>query len=163
MTKNISRSVSILIVTLILQTSCKTVKPPSTTAQSDQAVQKDKCQQVIRYYAERIKANGQEVFAPTRITINPAARTINILSNPPNEQEKNFDTIIENFNCNLDADLKTGTAVYKGYIKQLDGTSTQTVMTIDATEDGVTITGSSPASTRSGMVIIVTKWEVVSE
>jgi hypothetical protein len=136
------------------------------TLESQQALTIRKCDQTIRYYSEKIKGSktGQEIMAHTEIVISPSSKLINLKSEAPNEEKADFNTVIETFDCDFNSDLTEGQAVYHGYIKQENGTTTKTTIRIEAKDGGIIIIGSDPGHTDADqMVIVVSKWEVVQE
>lgn len=152
-----------IAITFYACTSTKTTHGETVpSAQTVRAV--DVCNQTIRYYAEKIRTiNGdQETNAPTEIVINPASKTINIISEPPNQSKLNFNTVIESVECNLSANITEGQAIYSGYIKQPDGTAKKAVVKVEVKDGGILISGGDTESAPK-MTIAVTKWEVVKE
>lgn len=126
----------------------------------------DLCNQTIKYYADNIKSVSAgeelEVSANTEITINPSAKIISILSEPPNQDKVSFNTVIENFDCNLNADLTDGQTIYTGYIVQTDGSSTKAIIKVEAKDGVLTISSSNPESVTKTL-IVVSKWEIVND
>jgi len=126
----------------------------------------DICNQTIKYYADNIKlvSAGKEeaVSANTEITINPSAKIISIMSEPPNQDKVSFNTVIENFDCTLNADLTDGQTIYTGYIVQTDGSSTKAIIKVEA-KDGVVTISNGDTERATKMLIVVSKWEIVKE
>ena len=152
---------------LLVLMACRSTKPTQVDLSSNKKLRPElagKCEQTVRYYIEKLREvnSGQEVNANTQIVINPSAKLISLTSEPPGQEKVNFDTNIESSECNLSGDLTEGYSTYRGYIKQTDGTTTSTILKIEAKGEGLTITGSSPG--QSGvLVMVVSRWEVIGE
>jgi major membrane immunogen (membrane-anchored lipoprotein) len=155
----------VLFANLILLGACKSTKvnkgSVNNLAQTPVAV--NVCDQTIKYYSEKVRSGktGEEVAAQSEITINPVAKTITIASYVPSESErKSFVTVIESSDCNLNSDITSGQSVYRGYIKQLDGSTTKSYVNIEAKDGGITLSNADP-DRRNDFAIIISKWEVV--
>src|SRR5690349_15890553 len=108
-----------LLATLIFWGACKSTKISNgQVLNSKQVVETtSKCDQTIRYYADKLKTvNGeQETNSNTEIVINPSTKLISLTSEIPNHEKVNFETVIESFDCNFNSDMTEGQAIYKGY------------------------------------------------
>lgn len=146
---------------LVLLSACKSSKSPQ--AQSNQTATTSKCDQPIKYYSDKIRsANGQETNLNTEITINPLNKLITMVSEPPNQDKVAFTIVIENIDCNFNADHTIGQALYHGYINQKDGTTTKMILKLEANDGVLTISQGNPEKGFE-FVVIVSKWEIVNE
>ena len=75
------------------------------------------------------------------VVINPAAKLINLTRESPDPEKVRFDTEIEAVDCNLNTDLTEGRSIYKGDIKQQDGTKTYSILRVEAKDGGLIISG----------------------
>jgi len=117
------------------------------------------CEKVIKYYIKAGKENDKEFKLNAEITVNPI-NLINVNLELPNQPDSKFDIIIDSFDCNLNADLTKGSALYKGYIKHENGSATNALIKISRDEKGkLTISNADPEQA-SGMILYVEKWEV---
>jgi len=144
---------SVLVLVIILFTSVSAKVEPYK-------IKKDEtCENVIKYYIKTGKENNKEFLVNAEITVNPI-NLININLELPNQPDSKFDIIIDSFDCNLNADLTKGSALYKGYIKHENGSATNAVIKISRDEKGkLTISNADPEQA-SGMIFYVDKWEV---
>jgi hypothetical protein len=146
---------------ITLFSACKSTKTPQ--AQPNLAETTSKCNQPIKYYSEKIRsANGQETSFNTEVTINPLNKLISLVSEPPNQDKVAFTIVIENIDCNFNADHTVGQALYHGYINQKDGTTTKIILKLEANDGVLTISQGNPEK-ESEFVVIVSKWEIVHE
>lgn len=156
----------VLILMLFVIYACKSVKESqiqvSNPNQTSETI--SKCDQKVKYYSDRVKmvGDGQEIRVNTEIIINSSAKLISLTSEPPGQDKVNFDTVIESFDCSLNSDLTEGRATYKGYTKQIDGTSTRAIITIEAKE-GSLIISNDDGEKQGDFIVIVSKWEIVKE
>jgi len=120
------------------------------------------CERVIKYYIKAGKENNKEFKLNGEITINPI-NLINVNLEMPNEPKSKFDIIIDSYDCDLNADLTKGSALYKGYVKHENGDATNSIMKISRDEKGqLTISNADPEQI-SGLVFYVDKWEVFND
>lgn len=146
---------------IILLSACKSTK--TTQAQPNQTQATSKCNQPIKYYSEKIRStNGQETSFNTEVTINPLNKLISLVSEPPNQNKVEFTIVIENIDCNFNADHTVGQALYHGYINQKDGTTTKMILKLEANDGILTITEANPDKPGQ-YVVVVSKWEIVKE
>jgi hypothetical protein len=146
---------------LILLLACKSTKTPQ--AQPANQTESSKCDQPIKYYSEKIRyANGQETSFNTEVTINPLTKLINLVSEPPNQDKVAFSIVIENIDCNFNADHTVGQALYHGYINQKNGTTTKMILKLEANDGALTISQGNPEK-ESDYVVIVSRWEIIKE
>jgi hypothetical protein len=75
------------------------------------------------------------------------------------ESRTQFETVIETMDCQLNADLTQGYAVYTGYTKQADGTTTPTTIKVESKDGKITLTD---PNKNGEFFFIVSKWSVVS-
>jgi hypothetical protein len=147
---------------LTLLLACKSTKTPQAQP-ANQTETTSKCDQPIKYYSEKIRsANGQETSFNTEIIINPLTRLINLVSEPPNQDKVEYSIVIENIDCNFNADHTGGQALYHGYINQKNGTTTKMTIKLEANDGQLTISQGNPEK-ESDFVMIVSKWEIVKE
>jgi hypothetical protein len=107
--------------------------------------------------------NGEpDVKVVTEIIINPSARVISLTSEPPEQGKVSFETVIESIDCKLNSDLTEGQAIYNGYIKQKDGSSTKAILKVEAKDGNLTIANGDPEH-HAPFLIVVSKWEIVKE
>ncbi|HEY8895731.1 MAG TPA: hypothetical protein VIM79_12990 [Niastella sp.] len=153
--------ITLLAVGLTLLLACKSTKTPQ--AQPVTQTETSKCDQPIKYYSEKIRhANGQETSFNSEVTINPLTKLINLVSEPPNQDKVAFSIVIENIDCNFNADHTVGQALYHGYINQKDGTTTKIVLKLEANDGVLTFSQGNPEK-ESDYVMIVSKWEIIKE
>jgi hypothetical protein len=149
-------------ICLTLLPACKSTKTPQAHP-ANQTETTSKCGQPIKYYSEKLRStNGQETSFNTEITINPLTRLINLVSEPPNQDKVEFSIVIENIDCNFNADHTVGQALYYGYINQKNGTTTKIIIKLEATDGVLTITEANPEK-QADFIMIVSKWEIVKE
>ncbi|RZL66212.1 MAG: hypothetical protein EOO93_05965 [Pedobacter sp.] len=142
-----------LILTAILFLSI------SAKVESERIKAEETCERVIKYYIKAGKENNKEFKLNAEITVNPI-NLINVNLEMPNEPKSKFDIILDSFDCDLNADLTKGSALYKGYIKHENGDATNSVLKISRDEKGkLTISNADPEQT-SGLIWYVDKWEV---
>ncbi len=160
-------SQAFMFVGLIFFGACKPAKVnqaiTNNLAQDPVAV--NMCDQTIKYYSEKVKVKktGEEIAAQSEFIINPIAKTISINSYVPSESErKSFTTIIESTDCSLNSNLTSGHSIYRGYIKQLDGSTTSAYIDIEAKDGGITMSNADP-NKQGEFSIIVSRWEVVKQ
>lgn len=153
--------IPMLALGLTLLLACKSIKTPQ--AQPANQTETSKCDQPIKYYSEKIRyANGQETSFNTEITINPLTKLINLVSEPPNQDKVSFSIVIENIDCNFNADHTVGQALYHGYINQKDGTTTKIILKLEANDGQLTFSQGNPEK-EVDYIMIVSKWEIVKE
>jgi hypothetical protein len=147
-------------ICLTLLSACKSTQ--NTQAQTaGQTETTSGCDRPIKYYSEKIRgANGQETSFNTEITINPLNKLISLVSEPPNQDKVEFTIVIENIDCNFNADHTVGQALYHGYINQKNGTTTKMILKLEANDGVLTFTQGNPEK-ESDFVVIVSKWEIV--
>ena len=144
----------------VLLSACKSTKTPQTVPNNQT---ESMCNQPIKYYSEKIRsANGQETSFNTVITINPLNKLITMVSEPPNQDKVAFTIVIENIDCNFNADHTIGQALYHGYINQKDGTTTKMFLKLEANDGVLTISQGNPEK-GSEFVVVVSKWEIINE
>ena len=156
-----------LLATLIFWGACKSTKISNGQVSNSKQVvaTTSKCDQTMRYYADKlkkVKGGEQEINANTVIVINPSTKLISLTSEPPNQEKVNFETVIESFDCSFNTDMTAGQALYKGYIKQKDGTTTIAIIKLEAKDGGLTLSNADPEN-EGALIMIITKWEVVRE
>lgn len=146
--------------------ACKSTKTSAgQTVQSAAATEAPNvCDQTIRYYANKLKApnNGQEITANTEILINPSAKLISVLAEPPGQSRVEFSTVIESADCNLNSGLTEGQVTYTGYTKRVDGSTTNETIKLEAKDGSITIS-SLDKENKPKMIVVVSKWELVKE
>jgi len=131
----------------------------SAKVEPDKVNAAETCERVIKYYIKTGKENGKEFKLNAEITVNPI-NLINVNLEMPQEPKSKFDIIIDSFDCNLNADLTKGSALYKGYVKHENGDATNSVIKISRDEKGkLTISNADPEQT-GGLILYVDKWEV---
>jgi len=131
----------------------------SAKVDPDKVKAAETCEKVIKYYIKAGNENGKEFKLNAEITVNPI-NLINVNLELPNQPDSKFDIIIDSFDCNLNADLTKGSALYKGYIKQENGSATNAIIKIARDEKGkLTISNADPEQA-SGMILYVDRWEV---
>jgi hypothetical protein len=149
-------------ICLALFSACKSTKAPQAQT-TNQTESTSKCDQPIKYYSEKIRStNGQETSFHTEITINPLTKQISLVSEPPNQNKVEFSIVIENIDCNFNADHTVGQALYHGYINQKNGTTTKMILKLEANNGVLTFTQANPEK-EGEFVVIVSKWEIVKE
>lgn len=158
--KKISLPILALGLGLTLLAACKSTKTPQgQTAQQTETT--SKCNQPIKYYSEKARTtNGQELSFNTEVTINPLNKIIYWVSEPPGQGKVVFSFVIENIDCEFNADHTIGRALYHGYINYPDATTQKTILKLEANDGVLTF---SSADTESEIIVIVSKWEVVKE
>lgn len=166
MGKNTTPLLAALFVTLVSLGACKSSKihKGQVLDSKQDGNTTSICDQAIRYYANKLKMTngGQEVDVNTELLISPSTKLISLTSTPPNQEKVSFDTVIESFDCNFNPALTDGQSIYKGYIKQNDGTTTKAIIKVEAKDGSITISNFDPEK-EGEYVIIVSKWEVVRE
>lgn len=151
----------LLALGLTLLSACKSTKTPQS--QPANQTETSKCDQPIKYYSEKIRsANGEETSFNTEITINPLTKLINLVSEPPNQDKVEFSIVIENIDCNFNADHTVGQALYHGYINQKDGTTTKIILKLEANDGQLTFSRGNPEK-ESDFIMIISKWEIIKE
>ena len=146
---------------LVLLSACESSK--TAQAHPAQTETTSKCNQPIKYYSEKIRsANGEETSFNTEITINPLSKLINLVSEPPNQDKVAYTIVIENIDCNFNADHTVGQALYHGYINQKDGTTTKVILKLEANDGQLTFSRGNPEK-ESDFIMIVSKWEIIKE
>jgi len=119
------------------------------------------CGKTIKYTASKLLGpNGEEITAPTEITINPTTKIITLESAPPDQEKVLFETQIESIECSFSKKLTSGKAYYKGYILQQDGNKSPTELVLEA-KDGVVSLTSYDEEKRVGLRTIFNKWEII--
>lgn len=163
------RRTSLLPITLCIGvlffSACKSAQITRETATQNKAAIST-CDQVIKYYSELIRmTNGEpDVKVMTEIIINPSGRVISLTSEPPEQGKVSFETTIESIECNLNTGLTEGQAVYSGYIKQNDGSTTKAIIKVEAKDGNLTISNADPEKEKDAQfLIVVSKWEIVKE
>jgi hypothetical protein len=153
-----------LCIGALFFSACKSTKvnQKQTTRQNQAEI--SICDQTIKYYSELIKmTNGQpDVNINTEITINPSTRILHLSTEEPEKGKGGFDTVIESIECNLNAGLTEGQAIYNGYIKQEDGNSKKAKIKVEAKDGSLTISNAD-AEKEAPYFIVVSKWEIVKE
>jgi hypothetical protein len=153
--------IPMLALGLTLLLACKSTKTPQTQPANKTEI--SKCDQPIKYYSEKIRStNGQETSFNTEITINPLTKLINLVSEPPNQDKVTFNIVIENMDCNFNANHTGGQALYHGYINQKDGTTTKITIKLEANDGQLTISQGNPEK-EADYIMIVSRWEIVKE
>ncbi|WP_316844345.1 hypothetical protein [Pedobacter psychrodurus] len=121
------------------------------------------CGKTIKYTASKLLgANGEEVTAPTAVTINPTTKIITVESTPPDQEKVLFETQIETIECSFNKKLTSGKAYYKGYILQEDGNKSPAELVLEA-KDGVVSLTSYDEEKRVGLRTIFDKWEIIEK
>jgi hypothetical protein len=119
------------------------------------------CSKTIKYTANKLLGpNGEEITAPTEITINPTTKVITLESAPPDQEKVLFETQIESIECSFSKKLLSGKAYYKGYILQQDGNKSPTEIVLEA-KDGIVSLTSYDEEKRIGLRVIFNKWEII--
>jgi hypothetical protein len=156
----------VLCISILFFSACKSAKVTHAQKNNQNQVEINMCDQTIKYYSELIKmTNGQpDVNINTEITINPSTRIIKLASEEPDKGKGGFDTLIESIDCNLNAGLTEGQAVYNGYIKQEDGSTTKAIIKVEAKDGSLTISNADPERANDApFLIVISKWEIVKE
>lgn len=152
----------LLALSLSLFPACKSTQTPQAQP-ANQTETTSKCDRPIKYYSEKIRsANGEETSFNTEITINPLSKLINLVSEPPNQDKVEFSIVIENIDCNFNADHTVGQALYHGYINQKDGTTTKVILKLEANDGQLTFSRGNPEK-ESDFIMIVSKWEIIKK
>jgi hypothetical protein len=157
-----NRCISLLFfIAIISCRSNKTIQQAGVTA-SPQVEMTGSCSQTIKYFSDKgiMTKTGKDMEMHTEITINPSASIISISGEVPGEEKAAFEMVIEHFDCSLTARFTAGEAIYAGYIKQQDGTSTKAWLKIEA-KDGSLLMSNGDPEEESEFTIVVNKWEVV--
>jgi hypothetical protein len=152
----------LILICFISISACKSAHPSQSFLSKEAFGTASKCDQAIRYYSQKIISRGETINVNMEVVINTAAKVISLKSEDPNGEKDAFNTIIENWDCNLNADLTAGGATYTGYIKQLDGSTTRAVVKVEAKDGALTIQNGEPGL-EGQFIIVVSKWEVVTE
>lgn len=119
------------------------------------------CSKIIKYTANKLLGpNGEEITAPTEITINPTTKVITLVSTPPDQEKVLFETQIESIECSFSKKLLSGKAYYKGYILQQDGNKSPAEIVLEAKDGTVSLT-SYDEEKRIGLRAIFDKWEII--
>jgi hypothetical protein len=148
---------------LVLFLGCKGAKiaQQSTTEAKQVAKEISTCDRTIRYYSEKAKGgNGQQVEATIEITIDPTAKTVDIMVVTRDGKHQEIQIVVEYLECTFNSDLTQGAATYSGYIKQQDGSTTKTSMKVAYAGDVLTISNADPNRTEE-FFFVITKWELV--
>jgi len=156
----------VLGIGVLLFLACKATKVNQIQTTNQNPVEISMCDQTIKYYSALLRmTNGQpDVNVKTEVIINPSAKLITLTSEPPNQDKVSFDTVIEHLECNLNAGLTEGQAVYNGYIKQEDGNTTKAIIKVEAKDGSLTISNADPEKANDAQfLIVVSKWEIVKE
>lgn len=158
------RLLLLLVVSFILASglsNCKSTSKSTVekhTGTSSKTNKTGNCEQTIIYHVDKVTGGDHESPANIDITVNPSAKLITLAGEiPSTEQKFNFETVVETIDCNLNTDLTQGYSIYKGYIKQEDGSTTQTSLMIEARDGRITMHG---AESNGEMVIWVSSWKV---
>jgi len=122
------------------------------------------CSQTIKYYSNKLKTvdGNKELDISTEMIISPSTKLINLKSESPTEGNTNFDIVIESVDCALNTDLTSGQAIYKGYIKQIDGTTTKAIIKVEVKDGGLIISNADSDKPRE-LIMLINKWEVIQE
>lgn len=119
------------------------------------------CSKTIKYTTNKLLGpNGEEITAPTEITINPTTKVITLESAPPDQEKVLFETQIESIECSFSKKLLSGKAYYKGYILQEDGNKSPAEIVLEA-KDGIVSLTSYDEEKRIGLRAIFNKWEII--
>lgn len=119
------------------------------------------CSKTIKYTTNKLLGpNGEEITAPTEITINPTTKVITLESAPPDQEKVLFETQIESMECSFSKKLLSGKAYYKGYILQEDGNKSPAEIVLEAKDGTVSLT-SYDEEKRIGLRAIFNKWEII--
>lgn len=138
----------------------------SSFVADETAVQKNNpeseiCSKTIKYTTNKLLGpNGEEITAPTEITINPTTKVITLESAPPDQEKVLFETQIESIECSFSKKLLSGKAYYKGYILQEDGNKSPAEIVLEAKDGTVSLT-SYDEEKRIGLRAIFNKWEII--
>jgi hypothetical protein len=157
------------VASLIFWGACKSTKISDGNVSNSKQVVKttSKCDQTIKYYVDKVKManDGQETIANIEIVINPSVKLISITSESPNEERVSFDTEVESIDCNFNSDMTEGQSIYKGYIKQENGTTTKAIIKLEAKDGGLTISNADPdkVGKEGEYIMLISKWEVMSQ
>lgn len=120
------------------------------------------CAQTIKYSTSNfVGPNGEEISAPTELTINPITKIITLESAPPDQEKVLFDTQIESVDCSFSEKLVSGKADYQGYIMQLDGSKTPVKLVLEA-KNGVVNLTSYDGEQNMGIRATFNKWEIIT-
>jgi hypothetical protein len=154
----------ILCIGVLFFSACKSTRVNQKQITRQNQVEINMCDQTIKYYSELIKmTNGQpDVNINTEIIINPSTRILSLSSEEPEKGKGGFDTVIESIECNLNAGLTEGQAIYNGYIKQEDGSTTKAIIKVEAKDGSLTISNAD-TEIEAPYFIVVSKWEIVKE
>lgn len=166
MKRNRIRYQVVLTIVLLVFIACKSVKPSQEQVSTKEQVTETTgmCEQTIKYYIDKFVMikDGQEINVPTVIVVHPKAKFIGLTSEPPNQGKVSFDTEIESYDCDFNKDLTQGQTIYRGYIKQEDGTRTTAVLKFEAKGGELTISNGDP-NVPVDYIMRVTKWEIINE
>lgn len=133
---------------------------PKIKKEGSVAIQPNICQQPIKYYVGKIRANDQEIKANIEVLINVNEKTIVLQGEDPEQGKGSKIFIIESFECDFNADLTEGIALYSGYFKEQDGTTSKNIMQVKAKNGELIISPADHLNT-SNFKYIITKWEIL--
>lgn len=121
------------------------------------------CNRAVRYIIEKIRRieNGDEHKIHIELVFDPSSKNINLRSDDPEKGKINFDTEIESFECTLNRSFSEGEAVYKGYIKQDDGTRSFVTIIIEII-DGIPQIKAINQNQKAMFYMIVDRWEALA-
>lgn len=112
---------------------------------------------VIKYHITKIIAQDKE-FSSKRTEVTISTQNINLYSEVE-DQVAEFNTVIQSVDWNFNATLTKGYAIYKGYIKQAGGETTDQKIIVEADENGK-LKISDPDKPKK-MVMLVDRWQVI--
>lgn len=154
--KNSPKTIIGLVGIFLLSTSL-VVDP---TIQRQPNAEQEICGQIIKYSTNSISApNGDELPAPTDITVNPVTRLIMVESIRENGDKVEFETQIESIECTFSEKLMSGRAEYKGYVRKPDGQKDPARLIFEANDGVVSLTAY--AGEEKGISAKFTKWEII--
>ena len=147
-------------IIIFLLNACDSTKKLQITKHSSENT--SMCDKTVRYIVEKIKMveGGNEVSVHTEIIFNPTTRIINLKADDPERGKISFDTEIDSFDCTLNEKLTAGKAIYKGYIKQPDGSKDFSTLTIEIKDEQLYIKGGTEDKP-ANFYMIVDKWEIL--
>lgn len=155
----------ILFTSIIISCTAVVLISSFTNFENDKHIQRaskaDMCEETIKFYSDTIQAaNGEFTSMHTEIIIDPINKIINLSSSPPDQEKVSFDTSIQEVECNLDKKMLNGSARYKGYITQLDGTTTPQSILVQVKDGKIVFSNDDPQKEKE-FFILINKWEII--
>ncbi len=138
----------------------------STAAKIDiNTVKRDgQCDQTIIYYISKIANGDQKIEVAMQVMVDPGAKLIKLYAKVPGENDAaDFQTVIESAECTFNETLTKGSALYKGYIKQADGSTSKAMIKIVADENGKLSIVNADPDKQDKMIMFIDKWAIVKD